>query len=219
MTTAIFRKYLVSVAFGALLGATPVAYTSPVWAASSQATSSEGSAMKDIGRARYSAQNGMSDELVKRIDDAEASLLNIAEVDRDPHVKSALQHLDAAKVLASKKDLRGAETELEKATADVAVSLAIADAVHAATVVPVIGTGVYDKSNTDKLGQVTEVIFTPEGNVDMVIIDVGPAVGAASKNVAIPPGEVTSNPDRVTIDRSNAQLQNAAQAQLPKYSS
>jgi hypothetical protein len=220
MTTAIFRRYLVSVAFGALLGSTPIAYTSPVWAASSQTASSEDSAMSAIGRARYSAQNGKAEELAKRIDDAEASLLNIAEVDRDPHVKSALQHLDAAKALARNKDLRGAEAELEKATSDLAVSLATADAAHAATdAVPVIGTGVYGKNNPDKLGQVTEIIFTPEGKVDMVVIDVGPALGTGTKNVAVPRSEVTPAPDRVTIDRSKEQLQNAAEYQLPKYSS
>jgi hypothetical protein len=53
----------------------------------------------------------------------------------------------------------------------------------------------------------------------MVVIDVGPALGTGTKNVAVPRSEVTPVHDRVTIDRSKEQLQNAAEYQLPKYSS
>jgi hypothetical protein len=64
--------------------------------------------------ARYAAQNHRPEDLMDRIDDAEVPLLNVTQVDNDPHLQAALRHLEAAKALAARKDLRGAEAEFRR---------------------------------------------------------------------------------------------------------
>jgi hypothetical protein len=219
MTTPTFRRCLIAVTLGALLGSTAVVDNS-AWAADStkaSVASHEDSALGHIGRARYAAQSHRPQDLVKRIDDAELSLLNIAQVDRDPHVLAALQHLDRAKDLTRNNDLGGAEAELAAATAATMASLAAADASQAASdAVPPIGAVVYDASSA-KLGEVTEVIFNQQGTVDLVIVDVGPSLGTGLKNVAVPRSNVTEVSDHVKVDRSKEDLQKAAAYQLPNY--
>jgi sporulation protein YlmC with PRC-barrel domain len=75
----------------------------------------------------------------------------------------------------------------------------------------------YD-ANTDKVGQVTDVIFDPDGRVDVVVIDVGPSLGTGTKNVAVPRSDVTSAPDHVTVNQPKEQLRKAQDYRPSSYS-
>jgi sporulation protein YlmC with PRC-barrel domain len=225
MTPPIFRPHLVTALAGALLALASGPAGHP-WAAESPSTSKTSASQKDaaheraavnaIGRARYSAQNRRARDLIDQIERAETALLNVGQIGRDPQIDSALQHLDAARALAASNDLRAAEVELMLATADVAMTLAMADPDMTTTDAPVVGYAVYDAGG-EKIGDVTEVVFDPDGNVAFVVVGVGGFLGTGDKNVAVPPSEATKGSDRLTVDRSKEQLQQAKDYQLPDY--
>jgi sporulation protein YlmC with PRC-barrel domain len=180
----------------------------------------ERTAIGDIGRARYGAQNRKPKETLEQIERAETALLNIAQADRDPHIDTALEHMAAARASVEHNNLRSAEAELAAATRDLTVALALAapgDSLAALTV-PMIGEVVFD-ADADKVGDVTEVIFDPNGNVAEVVIGVGDFLGAGEKNVAVPPRQVATAEDRVTVGLNKDQLRQAKNYRLPDYGS
>jgi sporulation protein YlmC with PRC-barrel domain len=186
--------------------------------ARSQDAARERTAIGDIGRARYAAQNRKPKEVLEQIERAETALLNIAQADRDPHIDAALEHTAAARASVERNNLRGAEAELAAATRDLTVALAVAapgDALAALTV-PMIGEVVYD-ADSDKVGDVTEVIFDPNGNVTQIVIGVGDFLGTGEKNVAVPPRQVAMADKRVTVGLTKDQLRQAQNYRLPDY--
>ena len=142
MTSHISRITLTTIAFGAFVPFIAVASDSALAAnsaattktsnstaisrpARSQDAARERTAIGDIGRARYGAQNRKPKEALEQIERAETALLNIAQADRDPHIDTALEHIAAARTSVGRNDLRGAEAELAAATRDLTVALSV----------------------------------------------------------------------------------------------
>jgi sporulation protein YlmC with PRC-barrel domain len=159
-------------------------------------------------------------EVLEQIERAETALLNISQVARDPHVDTALQHTAAAREAAKRNNLRAAETELAAATRDLTVALALAapgDPLLSQPM-PMIGQAAYD-TDSNKVGDVTEVIFAPSGDVAEIVIGVGDFLGTGEKNVAVPARQVTMANDRVTVAMNKDQLRQASNYRLPDYRS
>ena len=206
--------------------------TSAPNASAAETVGHERDADQDIGRARYASQHHEQKELIDYIERAETALLNVSQVNRDPHVDAALQHLQAVRDAANRNDLHTAGLELAQATRDVNVALAAAggantasaggastaDASGANTMVPMNGESVYN-SDSDKVGAVTDVVYDQNGQPIAIIIDVGPYLGSGDKNVAVPPSDVTKSADHTTINRSKQQLSQAPNTPPPDYSS
>lgn len=76
-----------------------------------------------------------------------------------------------------------------------------------------IGSAVYDVQNR-KIGSVADVILNKEGKVDAVVIDVGSFLGMGGKDVAVAPGELKTDNNRLTLDRTKEQLQQMANYDL-----
>lgn len=72
----------------------------------------------------------------------------------------------------------------------------------------VIGSSVYDRNN-QKIGSVQDIILGTGGKVDSVIVDVGSFLGAGGKNVAVKLGDMKTDHDRLTLDMTKSQLQQA----------
>ena len=72
----------------------------------------------------------------------------------------------------------------------------------------VIGSSVYDRNN-EKIGSVQDIILGTGGKVDSMVIDVGAFLGMGGKNVAVKPGEIKTDHDRLTLDMTKNQLQQA----------
>jgi hypothetical protein len=80
------------------------------------------------------------------------------------------------------------------------------------------GEAVYN-SDSDKVGQVADVVYDQNGEPIAVIVEVGPFLSTGDKNVAIPPNDATTSNGRATINRTKAQLNAAPDSPLPDYSS
>ena len=76
-----------------------------------------------------------------------------------------------------------------------------------------IGSAVYDVQNR-KIGSVEDVILNKDGKVDAVVLDVGSFLGMGGKNVAIPPTEIKTDNNRLTLDKTKEQLQQMAEYRL-----
>jgi sporulation protein YlmC with PRC-barrel domain len=76
-----------------------------------------------------------------------------------------------------------------------------------------IGATVYDRSN-QKIGDVRDVILDKSGKVSAVVVDVGSFLGLGGKSVAVKMSDIKTDNNRLTLDRTKDQLQQAASYQL-----
>jgi sporulation protein YlmC with PRC-barrel domain len=76
-----------------------------------------------------------------------------------------------------------------------------------------IGSSVYDRQN-QKLGDVQDIILDKDGKVSAVVVGVGGVLGIGGKNVAVKLSDVKTDNNRLTLDRTKDQLQQAANYQL-----
>lgn len=77
----------------------------------------------------------------------------------------------------------------------------------------IIGSAVYDRDN-QKLGDVQDIILGKDGRVDAVVVGVGTVLGMGGKNVAVKLSDIKTDNNRLTLDRTKQQLQQAANYQL-----
>jgi len=77
----------------------------------------------------------------------------------------------------------------------------------------IIGSSVYDRNN-EKIGSVQDIILGTGGKVDSVVVDVGSFLGAGGKNVAVKMDDIKTDHDRLTLDMSKNQLQQAPNYRL-----
>jgi sporulation protein YlmC with PRC-barrel domain len=76
-----------------------------------------------------------------------------------------------------------------------------------------IGSSVYDVQNRD-IGKVQDVILNPDGRVAAVIIDIGTFLGMGGKDVAVHLSDIKADNNRLTLDMTKEQLQQAQNYQL-----
>jgi sporulation protein YlmC with PRC-barrel domain len=72
-----------------------------------------------------------------------------------------------------------------------------------------IGSAVYDVHNR-KIGSVADLVLNKDGKIDAVVIDVGSFLGMGGKNIAVPPSDIKTDNNRLTLDRTKEQLQQMA---------
>src|SRR5579862_1282664 len=77
----------------------------------------------------------------------------------------------------------------------------------------VIGSSVYDRQNT-KIGSVQDLILDKSGRIDSVVVDVGSYLGVGGKDVAVPLTDIKTDNNRLTLNRTKAQLEQTASFQL-----
>jgi sporulation protein YlmC with PRC-barrel domain len=71
-----------------------------------------------------------------------------------------------------------------------------------------IGSTVYDLHNRD-LGSVKDLIIDKDGRVANVVVDVGTFLGMGGKYVAVRPSAIKTDNNRLTLDMTKEQLQQA----------
>lgn len=76
-----------------------------------------------------------------------------------------------------------------------------------------IGSRVYDMHNRN-IGKVQDLIMGRDGKIDLVIVDVGSFLGMGGKNVAVKPGDIKTDNNRLTLDVTKEQLQQMANFNL-----
>ena len=76
-----------------------------------------------------------------------------------------------------------------------------------------IGSSVYDVQNRD-IGKVQDVVLDRDGRVAAVIVDVGSFLGMGGKEVAVHLSDIKSDNNRLTLDMTKEQLQQAQAYQL-----
>jgi sporulation protein YlmC with PRC-barrel domain len=76
-----------------------------------------------------------------------------------------------------------------------------------------IGSSVYDVQNRD-IGKVQDVILDRDGRVAAVIVDVGTFLGMGGKDVAVQLSDLKADNNRLTLDMTKEQLQQAQAYQL-----
>jgi sporulation protein YlmC with PRC-barrel domain len=76
-----------------------------------------------------------------------------------------------------------------------------------------IGAKVYDRDNQD-IGSVKDLVLNKDGRVANVVVGVGGVLGIGDKDVAVPLSDVKLNNNRLTLDRTKTQLQQAANYRL-----
>ena len=76
-----------------------------------------------------------------------------------------------------------------------------------------IGSSVYSVQNVD-LGKVQDVILDRDGRVASVVVDVGTFLGMGGKNVAVRLSDIKTDNNRLTLDLTKDQLQQAQSYQL-----
>jgi sporulation protein YlmC with PRC-barrel domain len=77
----------------------------------------------------------------------------------------------------------------------------------------VIGGTVYDRQN-QKLGDVKDIVLDKDGKVAAVVVGVGGTLGVGGKDVAVKFSDIKTDNNRLTLDKSKEQLQQAANYQL-----
>src|ERR1700749_1358646 len=77
----------------------------------------------------------------------------------------------------------------------------------------IIGSSVYDRNN-QKIGSVQDIILGTGAKVDSVVVDVGTFLGMGGKNVAVKMDQIKTDNDRLTLDLTKNQLQQAPNYQL-----
>jgi sporulation protein YlmC with PRC-barrel domain len=73
----------------------------------------------------------------------------------------------------------------------------------------IIGSTVYDRQN-QKLGDVQDIVLNKDGRVAAVVVSVGSFLGVGGKNVAVPMHDIKTDNNRLTLNRTKDQLQQAA---------
>ena len=76
-----------------------------------------------------------------------------------------------------------------------------------------IGATVYDRNN-QKIGSVQDLVLNRDGAVAQVVVDVGRFLGMGGKNVAVKPGDIKTDHNRLTLDVTKEQLQQMANYRL-----
>ncbi len=76
-----------------------------------------------------------------------------------------------------------------------------------------IGSSVYDAQNRD-VGKVQDVILDRDGRVAAVVVDVGSFLGMGGKDVAVRLSDIKADNNRLTLDMTKEQLQEAQAYQL-----
>lgn len=76
-----------------------------------------------------------------------------------------------------------------------------------------IGANVYDRQN-EKLGTVQDLVLDKDGRVAAVVVSVGSVVGVGGKNVAVRMSDIKADNNRLTLDKTKQQLDQAANYQL-----
>jgi sporulation protein YlmC with PRC-barrel domain len=76
-----------------------------------------------------------------------------------------------------------------------------------------IGSSVYDVQNRD-IGKVQDVILDRDGRVAAVVVDVGAFLGMGGKDVAVHLSDIKADNNRLTLDVTKEQLQQAEAYQL-----
>ena len=71
-----------------------------------------------------------------------------------------------------------------------------------------LGSTVYDLQNRD-IGSVKDLIINKNGRVAAAVIDVGTFLGMGGKYVAVPPSVIKTDNNRLTLDMTKEQLQQA----------
>ena len=71
-----------------------------------------------------------------------------------------------------------------------------------------IGSSVYDLHNRN-IGSVKDLIVDKDGRVAMVVVDVGTFLGMGGKSVAIQLSDIKADNNRLTLDMTKEQLQQA----------
>lgn len=71
-----------------------------------------------------------------------------------------------------------------------------------------IGSTVYDVQNRN-IGDVKDMVMDHDGKVAAVIVDVGAFLGMGGKYVAVPLNDIKTDNNRLTLDMSKEQLQQA----------
>ena len=71
-----------------------------------------------------------------------------------------------------------------------------------------IGSAVYDVQNR-KIGYVKDLVLDRDGQVASVVIDVGAFLGMGGKYVAVSPRDLKTDHNRLTLDLTKEQLQQA----------
>jgi sporulation protein YlmC with PRC-barrel domain len=75
-----------------------------------------------------------------------------------------------------------------------------------------IGSSVYDLQNR-KIGKVQDLVVGRNGQIDLVVVDVGSFLGIGGKNVAVKPTDIKTDNNRLTLDVNKERLQ-----QMPDFS-
>jgi sporulation protein YlmC with PRC-barrel domain len=76
-----------------------------------------------------------------------------------------------------------------------------------------IGSAVYDVQNR-KIGKVRDLVLDSSGQIATVVVDVGSFLGMGGKNVAVKPGDIKTDHNRLTLDVTKEQLQQMANYKL-----
>jgi sporulation protein YlmC with PRC-barrel domain len=76
-----------------------------------------------------------------------------------------------------------------------------------------IGSAVYDVHNRD-IGKVKDLVIDRDGRVAAVVVDVGSFLGTGGKYVALNIGDIKTNNNRLTLDRTKEQLQQMTEYRL-----
>jgi sporulation protein YlmC with PRC-barrel domain len=76
-----------------------------------------------------------------------------------------------------------------------------------------LGGTVYDAQNRS-IGSVKDLVLDKSGRVDGVVIDVGSVLGMGGKYVEVKMGDIKTDNNRLTLDRTKEQLQQMATYRL-----
>ena len=76
-----------------------------------------------------------------------------------------------------------------------------------------IGSAVYDVQNR-KIGKVRDLVLDRGGQIASFVVDVGSFLGMGGKNVAVKPGHLKTDNNRLTLDVTKEQLQQMANYRL-----
>jgi sporulation protein YlmC with PRC-barrel domain len=80
-----------------------------------------------------------------------------------------------------------------------------------------IGSSVYDLQNRN-IGKVRDLVLDKDGKVAAVVVDVGTFLGMGGKTVAVQLGDLKTDNNRLTLDRTKEQLQQMATYRLENRS-
>jgi sporulation protein YlmC with PRC-barrel domain len=76
-----------------------------------------------------------------------------------------------------------------------------------------LGSAVYDVQNRD-IGKVSDLVINKDGRVDAAVVDVGSFLGMGGKYVAVPLSDIKTDNNRLTLDMTKEQLQQARNYRL-----